>query len=73
MSANQIGRRLVMTLFLALPAGVALAADPKPPEPLKTATYDVAEFVTGARPDDQPDPSPAVLTADMPIGSPPSS
>jgi hypothetical protein len=72
MSANQIGRLLITTLLFALPVGVALAADPKPPEPLKTVTYDVAEFVTGARPDDQPDPSPAVLTADMPIGSPPS-
>jgi hypothetical protein len=60
----------VSAIVLAMIALGAVAADPKPPELLKTVTYDITDFVSRARPDDQPDPTPTVLTPDMPIGSP---
>jgi type II secretory pathway component GspD/PulD (secretin) len=34
-----------------------------------TRNYDVADFIRPARPDDQPDPTPKRLSADMPIGA----
>ena len=61
---------LVPLIALFLIAATSFAADPKPAAPLKTLTYDVSDFINPSRPDDQPDPTPAKLTADMPIGAP---
>jgi hypothetical protein len=60
---------LIALLLIAAPS---FAADPKPPPAaaLKTATYDLSDLINTNRPDDQPDPTPAMLTADMPIGAP---
>src|SRR6266566_6232634 len=63
-----IGLHLALLILLSFKAAESFAADPKPPEALKTVTYDISDFIKTARPDDQPDPTPAALTADMPIG-----
>jgi hypothetical protein len=42
---------------------------PRPAAEMTTATYDLSDLIDPARPDDQPDPTPAKLTADMPIGA----
>src|SRR5438477_7167945 len=57
-------------LAVWLIVGPSFAVDPKPPAALKTVTYDVSDMIDPSRPDDQPDPTPAMLTADMPIGAP---
>src|SRR4051794_18894052 len=67
-SGNQGARFVGWVIFAVMASGAA--GQPKPPEAMKTVSYDVADFVNLGRPDDSPDPTPKVLTADMPIGSP---
>src|SRR4051794_6503931 len=49
---------------------VIASAAPGRPEPLEVRTHDFSDLILSARPDDQPDPTPRTLSADMPIGSP---
>ena len=45
-----------------------VAGAAEPPDALVTRTYDLAEMILPARPDDEPDPTPRTLAPDQPIG-----
>lgn len=55
--------------MFGLVAASTHAAPKKAAEPVATVTYDIAEFLQSARPDDQPNPKIAPIDPDAPIGS----
>lgn len=57
---------LACLMMLLLTSNASAAA--KPPVAMTTTPYDLSDLIDPARPDDQPDPTPAKLTADMAIG-----
>src|SRR3954471_9395066 len=63
--------RFIPLAFISIVAAAAepRAAAPAAPQPLTTVTYDFSELILPNRADDQPDPTPKALSADMPIGS----